>query len=120
LAYGATPDEKCDTLALQGNDGKFHCGWGHWEDVSEKTDLPLKHSDNSQQAFSSEQGPTLDLAIPALEALHKAWPLRAECTKYVEFIDALAAGVNKVVEYYNMTAESNAYIFAMCMSLALQ
>jgi hypothetical protein len=28
---------------------------------------------------------------------------------------ALAAGINKVVEYYKKTAESDVYIFAMCM-----
>ena len=54
--------------------------------------------------------------IPALEALHKAWSSRAGRDKYAEFADALAAGINKIVEYYNKTAESDVHVFAMCMS----
>ena len=75
-----------------------------------------QHAENAQQAFSFEHGPTLHLAIPALEALHKAWSTRLEREKYAEFTDALTAGIKKITEYYDKTAESPTYTFAMCKS----
>ena len=56
----------------------------------------------------------LHRALPALEALHKAWKKRAERSKYFEFVPALNAGLTKIEEYYNRTAESDSYTFAMC------
>ncbi|KAN0118456.1 hypothetical protein V8E52_005186 [Russula decolorans] len=47
-----------------------------WARVSAFLGL-LSHADNAQQAFSSEQASTLHLAIPALEALHRAWSTRS-------------------------------------------
>jgi hypothetical protein len=76
-----------------------------------------KHADNAQQAFSSEQTSTLQLAIPALEALHRAWSSRAERLKYERFADALESACTKVDEYYEKTTESPAYIMAMSMLL---
>ena len=76
----------------------------------------LKHAENAQHAFSLEQGPTLHLAIPALEALHKAWSARVGRDKYADFTGALSAGINKIVEYYDKTEESPTYVFAMCES----
>lgn len=75
----------------------------------------VQHADNAQQAFSSDQGPTLHLALPALEALHKAWTKRAARDKYADFIPALDAGLAKIEEYYDRTSQSDAYTFAMCM-----
>jgi hypothetical protein len=72
-----------------------------------------KHADNAQQAFSSEQASTLHLAIPALEALHRAWSSRAERPKYERFDDALKSAFEKIDEYYEKTTESPAYIMAM-------
>jgi hypothetical protein len=57
---------------------------------------------------------TLHLALPALKALHKAWSKRAERAKYVDFVPALNAGLAKIEEYYDRTAECDAYTFAMC------
>jgi hypothetical protein len=68
----------------------------------------------AQQAFSSDQGSTLHLAIPALETLHKAWFSRSERTKYRYFAPALEAAVKKLDEYYEKTTDSPAYIMAMC------
>jgi len=76
----------------------------------------LKHAENAQYAFSLEQGPTLHLAILALEALHKAWSARVTRAKYADFAAALSAGINKIVEYYDKTEESPTYAFAMCKS----
>lgn len=58
---------------------------------------------------------TLHRAIPALEALHKAWSSRAERVKYKRFAPALEAGCAKIDEYYEKTTESPAYIMAMGM-----
>lgn len=73
----------------------------------------IQHAENAQHAFSSEQGPTLHLALPALEALHKAWTARISREKYADFKDALTAGINKIVEYYDHTADSHSYTVAM-------
>lgn len=75
-----------------------------------------QHADNAQQAFSSDQVSTLHLAIPALEALHRAWLSRAEGLKYNRFAPALKAAYTKIDEYYEKTTESPAYILAMSTS----
>lgn len=80
----------------------------------------LQHADNAQQAFSSDQGPTLHLALPALEALHQAWSSRSEKPKYAYFAPALKEAVAKLKEYYDKTAESEVYIFSMCKLLILR
>jgi hypothetical protein len=72
-----------------------------------------QHADNAQQAFSSEQVSTLHLAIPALEALHRAWSTRADRPKYEYFVNALHAACTKINEYYEKTTESPAFIMAM-------
>lgn len=73
----------------------------------------IQHADNAQQAFSSDRATTLHLALPALEALHKAWTKCAERSKYIDFVPALNAGLQKIEEYYSRTAECDAYTFAM-------
>ena len=59
---------------------------------------------------------TLHLAIPALEALHKAWSSRADRPKYARFADALNTACNKIDKYYEKTTESAAYLVAMSVS----
>jgi len=76
-----------------------------------------KHADNAQQAFSSEHVSTLNMAIPALEALHRAWSSRAERPKYHQFAYALELACIKIDVYYEKTTESLAYIMAMGMLL---
>lgn len=41
----------------------------------------LGHAEKAQHSFSMEQGPTLHTALPALEALHKAWSSRCKVEK---------------------------------------
>jgi hypothetical protein len=72
-----------------------------------------QHADNAQQAFSSEKTSTLHLAIPALEALHRAWFSRAGRPKYKRFTPALKAACTKIDDYYEKTTDSPAYIMAM-------
>lgn len=74
-----------------------------------------QHADNAQQAFSSDQVSTLHLAIPALEALHRAWSTRAKRSKYERFVPALEAACAKIDKYYEKTTESPAYIMTMSM-----
>ncbi|GBE87281.1 hypothetical protein SCP_1005280 [Sparassis crispa] len=95
--------KKLDELELSDQE------WGH---VKSFLDL-LAHADNAQQAFSTDQGLTLHLALPTLKALHKAWSSRAECTKYVDFMEALEADIAKIVEYYERFADSETYTIAM-------
>jgi hypothetical protein len=72
-----------------------------------------QYADVAQQAFSSERGSTLHLAIPALETLHKAWSSRAEKPKYARFSHALKTAAAKLDEYYEKTTDSLAYVIAM-------
>jgi hypothetical protein len=69
----------------------------------------------AQQAFSSEQGSTLHLAIPALETLHKAWSSHAERSKYAMFAPVLKDAAAKVDEYYEKMTHSAVYVLSMCM-----
>jgi hypothetical protein len=75
--------------------------------------------DVAQQAFSSDVGTTLHLAIPALEILHRAWSSCATQSKYAHFAPALNAAAQKLDEYYERTTESLAYVMAMCLSLSI-
>jgi len=79
----------------------------------------FKYADVAQQAFSSDAGTTLHLAIPALETLYKAWSSRAERPKYAQFSPALNAAAKKIDEYYEKTTESPAYIMTMSSSILL-
>ncbi|KAH7903417.1 ribonuclease H-like domain-containing protein, partial [Hygrophoropsis aurantiaca] len=85
-----------------------------WSRVSILLDV-LNHADKAQQSFSSDRGPSLHLALPALEALHKAWSSRAIRDKYVDFKRALEAGVDKIGDYYKKSADSDAYIISMLL-----
>jgi hypothetical protein len=76
-----------------------------------------KYADIAQQAFSSDAGTTLHLAVPALEALHKAWSSRAGRLKYSRFAPALEAAADKIDEYYEKTTESPAYVMTMGSSV---
>jgi len=84
-----------------------------WTWVGQFADL-LSYADIAQQAFSSDQGSTLHLAIPTLETLHKSWSSRAERPKYARFAAALRTAAGKLDEYYEKTTDSPAYIIAMC------
>jgi hypothetical protein len=45
--------------------------------------------------------------------LHHAWNSRAKKPKYAPFKEGLLAAVEKLEDYYEKTAESDAHIFAM-------
>ncbi|KAF8816169.1 hypothetical protein BYT27DRAFT_7077698 [Phlegmacium glaucopus] len=77
------------------------------------------HADNAQQAFSSDQASTLHLAIPALEALHRAWSSRSAHPKYERFAPALEAACMKIDDYYEKTTDSPAYIMAMSKQIII-
>ncbi|KAG2744583.1 hypothetical protein P692DRAFT_201808334 [Suillus brevipes Sb2] len=74
--------------------------------------LELHHA---QQAFSSNRNPSLHLAIPALEALHKAWSARLARLKYGHFKKLLQAAIDKIAAYYKKTGGADAYIIAMLL-----
>ncbi|KIK78669.1 hypothetical protein PAXRUDRAFT_108336, partial [Paxillus rubicundulus Ve08.2h10] len=69
----------------------------------------LAHADMAQQSFSSDTGPSLHLALPALESLHKAWDSCSTQSKYEGFSLGLDAAVEKIGEYYEKSADSEAY-----------
>ena len=76
--------------------------------------LCIQHADVAQQAPSPENGPLLHLALPALEALHKAWSSRVKKEKYSHFKSALDLAIEKIAEYYDKTSNSDAFILSMC------
>ena len=73
----------------------------------------LQHAEKTQHSFSTNSGPTLYAALPALEALHKAWLTRKKGIRYLDFHQALEAGVDKVAKYYQHTTTSDAHIISM-------
>ncbi|KAG1795015.1 uncharacterized protein HD556DRAFT_1307627 [Suillus plorans] len=73
----------------------------------------LQYAELSQQSFSSEQGPMLHLALPALESLHSAWLSRSGRIKYLDFAEGLDAGIEKIAKYYEKSSSSDAHIMVM-------
>ncbi|KIK60060.1 hypothetical protein GYMLUDRAFT_59768 [Collybiopsis luxurians FD-317 M1] len=71
---------------------------------------------NTQQAFLSENGPSLYIGLPAFKALHHAWSKQISKEKYSLFTDALQAGFNKLSDYYDWTGNSLAHVFAMILN----
>jgi hypothetical protein len=71
----------------------------------------------TQQAFSSDAGTTLHLAVPALKAFHKAWSSCAGWTKYSCFTPALDAAADKIDKYYEKMTESPTYVMTMGLSV---
>ncbi|EIW52842.1 uncharacterized protein TRAVEDRAFT_135389 [Trametes versicolor FP-101664 SS1] len=100
--------QKLDDLQLSSDE---------WEHVKNCLDL-LLHADHAQQVFSSEEGPSLHLALPALEAIQRAWLTRSDCPKYVVFASALEAGCAKIKEYFEKTADSEVYMLALLLDPA--
>jgi hypothetical protein len=74
----------------------------------------IQKADAAQQAFLSDHGPSLHLALPALEALHSAWTDYSKNPKFRDFVGPLKAGIEKIEEYYDKTSNSNAFNFSMC------
>ena len=57
--------------------------------------------------------PTLHNALLAVEALHARWTKAASKDKYEPFHKALEVATDKLDEYYNKTAMSDAHIILM-------
>ena len=74
----------------------------------------VQKADAAQQAFSSDNNPSLHLVLPALEALHSAWTDYSKNPKYRDFIGPLNEGIEKITDYYNKTSSSNAFNLSMC------
>ncbi|KAF8440929.1 hypothetical protein L210DRAFT_3645171 [Boletus edulis BED1] len=77
--------------------------------------LMLNGSEKAQQSFSSDSGPVVQLALPALEALHAAWDSCLTKAEYSNFWPALTAGVNRIAMYYNRTSVNELYTIAMLL-----
>ncbi|KIM73229.1 hypothetical protein PILCRDRAFT_93154 [Piloderma croceum F 1598] len=89
--------------------------WSSTYGMLHRADLLKEHADRAQQAFSSDEGPSLHSGLPALEALHKAWSSRAKKAKYFHFWTALDDAAAKIAEYYDKTATLDAFIFSMLL-----
>jgi len=73
----------------------------------------LQHADRAQQAFSAAARPSLHRALPAIETMYAQWDKASSKPRYHSFIPALQAGMEKLDEYYQRTATSDAHIIAM-------
>lgn len=74
-----------------------------------------KLADYAQQSFSSDHGPSLHHTLPSLEALHKTWSVWLKQNNYWPFHLALVVAIEKIEEYYEKTAGTDAFNLAMCM-----
>jgi hypothetical protein len=75
----------------------------------------IKYANKAQQAFSSSSAPSLHNALPVLERMHAAWEKISNKPQYSSFIPAPEAGTQKLDQYYQHSAESDAHIMAMGM-----
>ena len=73
----------------------------------------IQHANDAQQAFSSASNPSLHNALPALEKLYAVWEKASGKSRYLSFVPALNAGMAKLNQYYERSAESDAHILAM-------
>ncbi|KAF5309327.1 hypothetical protein D9758_019000 [Tetrapyrgos nigripes] len=94
--------DKTDTRLLHMQDSE-------WNEIIHLISI-LMHADEIQQKFSSENDPTLHLAIPLLESLHKKWSVCMKRSRYSELQEPLKAGVAKLKTYYEKTSDSAAYV----------
>ncbi|KIK75912.1 hypothetical protein PAXRUDRAFT_171268, partial [Paxillus rubicundulus Ve08.2h10] len=87
---------------------------GEWKRVKLFASL-VTHADDARQSFSSDKGCTLQHALTALEALHKAWTIHPDYERYIELSNGLDAATDKLAEYYNCTADSDAYTLSILL-----
>ena len=80
----------------------------HFNPANPDDDLPC------DCGFDRDKVGLVHLALPALEVLHPAWTKQADRPKYCNFVLALNAGLEKIEEYYDRMADSDAYTFTMC------
>jgi len=73
----------------------------------------LQHTDRAQQAFLAAACPSLYWALPTIETMYAQWDKASSKPWYHFFIPALQAGMEKLDEYYQRTATSDAHIIAM-------
>ena len=73
----------------------------------------IQHANDAQQAFSSSSTPSLQNALPALERMHVVWEKASNRPRYLSFVTALEAGMQKLDQYYKHSAESDAHIMSM-------
>ncbi|KAG6904233.1 hypothetical protein DXG01_009264, partial [Tephrocybe rancida] len=66
------------------------------------------------QLFSSEKEPTLWRAIPALEHLLSAWEKKKD-PRFAIYVDALDAGLNKIMKYYLFLDQKPAFVLALLL-----
>ncbi|KAF8810030.1 hypothetical protein BYT27DRAFT_7092899, partial [Phlegmacium glaucopus] len=98
--------EKCRKI------DSLHLSTAEWGHVQTFTNL-LATAEKAQQAFSSSTVPMLCNAVPALEKLYTTWEKQQEQPEAAPFQDAIDAAMEKINQYYEKTAESDAHIMAM-------
>lgn len=66
-----------------------------------------------QHAFSAATRPSLHKALLAIEKLYAQWEKASGKEHYTPFHPALHMAMNKLDEYYQQTAASDAHLIAM-------
>ncbi|RDX42607.1 hypothetical protein OH76DRAFT_1298102, partial [Lentinus brumalis] len=118
----ATTDLKFGPISrLQGKNGEkpriikwtaFQLDDTDWEKVQLCADI-LADANRYHQVCSSTRMPTLWQVIPAIEALSSRCEKKADNPKYALFHDALRKGLKKLLKYYKLLDNANAYILAL-------
>ncbi|KDQ05945.1 hypothetical protein BOTBODRAFT_122080, partial [Botryobasidium botryosum FD-172 SS1] len=92
-------------------------GGQQWKIIEQLAEI-LQVAHAGQQLLSSDQYPTLQLAIPTMEFLLSEWEnLRDARDPTDPFHNALQAGINKLSSYYTRMDDSNAYAISMSKSI---
>ncbi|KAG2028617.1 hypothetical protein BDR03DRAFT_1019571 [Suillus americanus] len=85
-----------------------------WTQVGQFTDL-LSYADVAQQAFSSDRGSTLHLAIPATGDTSQIMVFASRKAQVYSVASPLKAAAKKLDEYYKKTTDTAAYVIAMLL-----
>ncbi|KAG6814853.1 hypothetical protein H0H87_007008, partial [Tephrocybe sp. NHM501043] len=80
-----------------------------WACVGNTRDI-LTDANNIQQVFSSDKHPTLWRALPALKQLLSTWEKKKDDPHYALYIEALEAGIAKILKYYLMLDTKSAFM----------
>ncbi|KAG6816320.1 hypothetical protein H0H87_007006 [Tephrocybe sp. NHM501043] len=77
--------------------------------------LILEDANNIQQVFSAKKEPTLWHALPTFEHLLSAWEKKKDDPHYTIYVNALEAGLKKIMKYYLLLDQKPAFVLALLL-----
>ncbi|KAF8074785.1 hypothetical protein FPV67DRAFT_1390698, partial [Lyophyllum atratum] len=113
--YGPVTTIRCNgKIAKKIPWSAFALSTDDWQRVIEAREI-LADSNSVQQYFSSEKQPTLWRALPAVEELLTKWEGKMKSPGYALYRDAISAGREKLLKYYNKFDAKPVYILALVL-----